>query len=132
MWFRRLGVVSVLLLLLNWQANPTEACGSSISLELRATQSSHRLQVNAVGQDLMFLMVTATGYQVARVPNIAVSLVQKSNTAALLQTSDGATLSLTVVQDTASLYLVKVTWNNVKSEIWDCKELSEFYRQLIV
>lgn len=102
-----------------------DACGAGVALEFRATQSSHRLQVNSVGKDLMFLMVFDSGYQVGRVPDVSVTKTSETSTSVVLSASNGATLTIAVVQDTPSLYLVKVSWTNLKSEIWDCKELSK-------
>lgn len=122
MWFRGLGTVVALLLL----AGHGHGCGDgNVKLELTATASKHRIFVNSVGQDLMFLMVNPTTYQAARVPDVSVSVVTRSERGAVLRADDGTTLTLTVVTDTAALYLVKVSWTNLKKEIWDCKELSK-------
>lgn len=129
MWFRKLGTVIVALLL----AAICDGCGDgNVKLELTATASKHRLFVNSVGQDLMFLMVNPTTYQTARVPDVSVTVVTKSASGAVLRADDGTTLTLTVVTDTAALYLVKVSWTNLKKEIWDCKELSKKSCNIII
>lgn len=119
------GFSVVLLLIAALSLHSVQSCGEGgIALEFRATTSSHRLQVNSVGHDLMFLMVNGNGYQVSRIPNVAVTLVQKSERSAVMRADSGATLSVSVVTDTAALYLVKVSWTNLNGELWDCKELS--------
>lgn len=122
MWIRGIGTFIFLSLI----ATSCRGCGEGgVALEFRATASSHRLQVNSVGHDLMFLMVHSTGYQVARVPDISVSLVESSETGAVIRADNGAQMAISVVTDTAALYLVKVSWTNLNSEFWDCKELSK-------
>lgn len=125
MWFRGLAAaVGIVLLLL---AANCDGCGDgAVKLEMKATFSRHRLQVSSVGHDLMFLMITPTGYQAARVPDVALAVATISDSQAVLRAGDGTTLTLSVVADTPSLYLVKVSWTGLTKEIWDCKELSEF------
>lgn len=122
----RKSAIIVLLLVAVVTVSRLNACGTGgVSVDFHASASNHRIQVKSIGQDLQFLMVHGSGYQVARVPDVSVSLVDQSSTSAMMRADDGTTLSLSVVTDTASLYLVKVTWANVKKELWDCKQLSE-------
>lgn len=126
MWItRRFSVVLVLIVASCVQL--IDSCGDGgVALEFRATASSHRLQVNSVGKDLWFLAIHSSGYQSSRVPNApAFTAVTKSDTGAILRADDGATLTISVVADTASLYQVKVSWSNLKTEVMDCKELSK-------
>lgn len=129
MGIRRHHLILVLIAAISVQL--IDSCGTGgVALEFRATLSSHRLQVNSVGQDLWFLAIHSSGYQASRVPNVAFTVVSKSDTNAILRADDGVTLSFTVVTDTADLYLVKVTWGNLKTELWDCKELSKIPKAL--
>lgn len=103
------------------------ACGTGgVSLDLRASSSNHRFQVKSIGRDLQFLMVHGAGYQVAKVPNVELSVTSQTSTSAVMRAGDGTQLSVSVVTDTSSLYLVKVSWTNLQTELWDCKELSEY------
>lgn len=116
---------TVALLLVLAAAPHSDACGSGgVSLDLRAKLSNNRFQVTSIGKDLQFLMIHGSGYQSARVPNVALNLVQRSENNAVLRADTGETLSIATVQDSTSLFLVKVSWTNLKSEIWDCKELN--------